>query len=147
VQLYRFLLHLYPSSFRAEYGEEMRAIFAKKWREASGALARLALLFSAVADLLGNALRTHAELLRQDARYTLRTLARSPGFAATVIVVTALGVGATTATFSIADHVLLRPLPFRDSNRLVKLWQSDSHLGYRNELSPANYRDWKRLST
>jgi len=147
MRVYRLLLHLYPSSFRAEYGEEMRAIFTKKWREASSALPWLALFLSAFADVLGNALRAHAELLRQDMRYTLRTLARSPGFAATVIVVTALGVGATTATFSIADHVLLRPLPFRDPNRLVKLWQSDSHLSYRNELSPANYRDWKRLST
>jgi hypothetical protein len=89
MRLYSLLLHLYPSSFRAEYGEEMRAIFAKKWRDASSPLPRLALFLSALADVLGNALRAHAELLRQDARYTIRTLARSPGFAATVIVVTA----------------------------------------------------------
>jgi predicted permease len=143
---YRLLLHFYPSSFRAEYGEEMLAIFAKRWQAASGALARLALLAGAVADVLGNALSAHADLLRQDARYALRTMARSPGFAATAIVVTALGIGATTATFSIADHVLLRPLPYRDSERLVKLWQESLTGTSRGEFSASNYRDWKRLA-
>jgi putative ABC transport system permease protein len=141
---YRLLLHLYPSSFRAEYQEEMRVIFTKRWQAASGALARLALLAGAAADVLPNALSAHADLLRQDARYALRTMARSPGFAATAIVVTALGIGATTATFSIADHVLLRPLPYRDPERLVKLWQEPFHGTSRWEFSPANYRDWKR---
>ena len=44
----------------------------------------------------------------------MRSLRRTPGFTITAIVVAALGIGATTATFSIADHVLLRPLPFTD---------------------------------
>ncbi len=143
---YRLLLHLYPSSFRAEYGDEMRAIFARRWQETPGAFARLALLAGAAADVLGNALRAHADLLRQDARYALRTMARSPGFAATAIVVTALGIGATTATFSIADHVLLRPLPYRDPERLVKLWQERFQGTARGEFSASNYRDWKRRS-
>ena len=60
----------------------------------------------------------------------------------------ALGVGATTAVFSVADHVLVRPLPFPESTRLVKLWQDDSLRGYsRLELSPAKYRDWKQMAT
>jgi putative ABC transport system permease protein len=143
VRFYRLLLHLYPSSFRVEYGDDMRAIFARRWQAARRAWPRLALLAGAAADVLSNALSAHADLLRQDARYTLRTMARSPGFAATAIVVTALGIGATTATFSIADHVLLRPLPYRDPERLVKLW-GWYHGTARGEFSPANYRDWKR---
>src|SRR5207342_741667 len=63
---YRFLLHLYPASFRAEYGEEMRAIFEDRWESASGPGERLALLSGAAADVLPNALRVHAELFRQD---------------------------------------------------------------------------------
>src|SRR5262249_34337931 len=55
------------------------------------------------------------------------------------------GVGATTAAFSITDHVLLRPLPFKEPDRLVKLWEKTGDNG-RNEVSPANYRDWKRMS-
>ena len=83
--------------------------------------------------------------LLQDVRFTLRTLARAPGFAFTAILVTALGIGANTAAFSVADFVLLRPLPFADPERLVKLWQAPpgtDHL----EASPPNYRDWKAMS-
>lgn len=143
--LYRLLLHFYPASFRAEYGEEMRVIFERRRSAAASVLEPLRLLAGEIADVVPNAVAAHAEFLRQDSRYTMRTLARSPGFAATAILVTALGIGATTATFSIADYVLLRPLPFREPERLVKLWQDESFRGYtRIEASPGNYRDWKR---
>lgn len=147
MRFYGALLHLYPSSVRTEYGEEMLAIFARRLEQETGALGRLALGIGALGDVFWNALRAHWDILRQDLRYTARTLARSPGFAVTAILVTALGIGATTATFSITDHVLIRPLPFADSGRLVDLWENQDGRGYsRNELSPANYRDWKRMS-
>ena len=77
-----------------------------------------------------------------------RSLRRAPGFTLTVVLVSALGIGATTAAFSVTDHVLIRPLPFPEPDRLVKLWQSDRAQGYsRMELAPANYRDWQRSST
>jgi predicted permease len=76
--------------------------------------------------------------LLQDIRFTARTLTRAPGFAITAILVAALGIGANTAAFSVADFVLLRPLPFHQPDRLVKLW---------NEFSPRNYRDWKSMNT
>src|SRR4030095_15261592 len=83
----------------------------------------------------------------QDLRFSGRVLRRSPGFATAAVVVAALGIGATTATFSLTDHVLVRPLPFPEPERLVQLWQPDVARGYgRVELSPANYRDWKRMS-
>ncbi len=148
MRVYRALLRAFPSSFRAEYGEEMCAIHGRRLREASGALAVAGLWAEAILDILVNALRVHVDVLRQDLHYTARTLGRAPGFTATAILVAALGVGATTATFSITDHVLIRPLPFPEPQRLVKLWQDQSYRGYsRMELSPANYRDWKRMST
>jgi predicted permease len=72
----------------------------------------------------------------------LRTIRRAPTLSATVILVTAVGIGATTASFSIADHVLIKPLPFRDPERLVKIWQLPPG-GGRLEPSPAHFRDWQ----
>jgi predicted permease len=145
--LYRALLHLYPASFRAEYGDEMAAIFAERRRDAAGLFSVASLWLETVADVSVNALHAHADLLRQDLAFTARTFRRSPGFAATAIAVGALGIGATTAAFSITDHILFRPLPFRDPDRVVTLWQNQIERGYsRMELSPGNYRDWKRMS-
>ena len=144
--LYRAWLRLYPASFRSEYGEEMAAIFARRWRDAGNPLARLALWIGTFFEIVVNAAAVHFDILRQDLRYTARSLVRSPGFALTAILVLALGVGANTAAFSVTDQVLVRPLPFHAPDRLVKLWEDVP--GYnRMELSPLNYRDWKRMST
>jgi len=148
MRLYRALLHLYPASFRNEYGDEMTRIFARRRRDAGGPIAGLMVWLDAIADTLVTAARVHADLLAQDLRYATRTLARAPGFTLTAVIVAALGIGATTAAFSITDHVLLRPLPFKDPDRLVRLYQDQSYRGYaRMELSPANYRDWHRMAT
>ena len=145
--LYRALLRLYPKSFRAEYGAEMVKDFARGWRDQSAAT-RAMRLAHAVIDVGVNAFGVHLDILKQDVRYASRSLRRTPGFTATAIAVAALGIGATTATFSTADHVLLRPLPFADPDHLVKLTEDHTTLGYpRMEPSPANYRDWKRLAT
>jgi predicted permease len=142
--LYRLLLHLYPASFRNEYGGEMCAVFARRRRD-TAASGVPALWLGALLEVVGNAVAVHADVLRQDLRYTARALRRTPGFAVTAVLVVALGVGANTAAFSLADQVLLRPLPFPNSARLVKLWQTVPGYG-RLELSPANYADWKGMS-
>ena len=59
--------------------------------------------------------------VRQDVRYALRTLRRSPGFAIVAVLTLALGIGATTAIYSVVDTILLQPLPFPDSDRLVRV--------------------------
>jgi len=142
---YDALLRLYPASFRNEYGTEMRAVFKRRQREAAGPLAIAALWVSTVAEVPGNAALVHLDILRQDLGYSGRVLRRSPGFALTAILMVALGIGATTAAFSVTDFVLIRPLPFPQPERLVKIWEKTP--GYpRMELSPPNYRDWKAAS-
>ncbi len=145
MRLYRALLHLYPASFRREYGAEMIALFGARMRQAGGGFGIFSLWIATVLDVCVNAAAVHWDVLRHDLRYTFRTLARSPGFALTAILVTALGIGANTAAFSVADFVLLRPLPFTDADHLVKLWQRTAGYG-RLELSPPNYRDYKALN-
>src|SRR5580704_18742781 len=119
--LYRILLHLYPSSWRAEYGSEMCAVFDARRRDGGGPIALLSFWLEVFPDLLTNAIAVQWDLLRQDLKYAARTLGRSPGFAATAVAIAAIGIGATTAAFTIVDHVLIRPLPFPGQDRLVKL--------------------------
>ncbi len=144
---YRALLHLYPRSFRAEYGGEMLKDFAREWQAASG-VATVTLVVATLVDVVANSARAHADILLQDLRYAVRSLRRTPGFTITAIVVAGLGIGATTAAFSIADHVLVRPLPFRDAARLVKLTENHTAQGFPViEPSPVNYKDWRRMAT
>ena len=83
--------------------------------------------------------------LRRDLQYAIRTLARSPGFAFTAILTLALGIGATTAIFSLVNTVLLRPLPFPEQEQLMWLSQQDHSLpGVAAEsLSYPDYFDWR----
>jgi hypothetical protein len=79
----------------------------------------------------------------RDMRYAIRGLCRNPGFAATAILSLALGIGASVAIFTLADNLLLRPLPYREPGRLMMVWEVNPHTTSRNSVSPANYRDWK----
>src|SRR4029079_3058178 len=137
MRAYRALLHLYPSSFRREYGADLAADFARRRRDRSGA-GVVPLWIAAVADVAANAARPHTELLPQDLKYAARTLARTPGFVVTAILVTALGIGATTAAFSVTNYVHARPLPCTDPDRLVTVWHKTPD--YRLELCPPNFR-------
>lgn len=86
--------------------------------------------------------------LRQDLAYAARAALRNPAFTATVVLTLGLGVGATTAIFSVVRGVLLRELPFGEPDRLVRLWISNpSRGGERNSLSVPDFDDWKRLGT
>jgi putative ABC transport system permease protein len=143
--MYRVLLHLYPASWRAEYAAEMGAVFNARLRSARG-FGVLALWISALLDTLHNAFLVHCDLLWQDVRYALRTFRRAPGFAVTAIGIAAVGIGATTAAFTMVDYSLIRPLPFPHQDRLVRLYADHGGEKYW-DLSPGIYRGWKLSST
>jgi predicted permease len=82
--------------------------------------------------------------LFQDIRYGIRMMTKNPSFTFFVVAVLALGIAASTAIFTIADAVLIRPLPYRDANRLVMVWEDASSYGFpHNTPAPGNFADWK----
>ena len=87
-------------------------------------------------------------MLFADLRYGFRQLRLNPGFAAIAIVTLALGIGANTALFSVVRNVLLKPLPYRDPERLMRVWMDNRRLQMREDwASYLNYQDYKRLGT
>lgn len=84
----------------------------------------------------------------QDLRYSFRLLVRDPGFALVAVLALALGMGANTAIFSVVNEVLLRDLPYRDADRLVMVWESNSPRSLdTNVISPANFLDWQEQNS
>ena len=146
MRVYDLLLRLYPASFRNEYGGEMRALFARRRQQATGPFGALAVWMSTVGEIVTNASMAHLDILRQDVAYAVRVLRRAPGFAITAVAIVALGIGATTAAFSITDFVLIRPLPFPEPDHLVAILEKTP--GYPTmEFSAPNYRDWMAGAT
>jgi predicted permease len=90
------------------------------------------------------------ESLIRDFRYGTRTLRRSPGFLLAAVAILGLGVGVNSAIFTVVNAVVLRPLPFADADRIVRLWHTppqSTFPGMRTfALSPANFRDWEAQS-
>jgi hypothetical protein len=147
--LVQYLIGLFPSDFRHRYGEDMLATFDDRWRERPGLRAGSRM----VIDLAQSAWVEHRttskgnrsmRILWQDGRFALRTLKKSPGFAAIVIVTLALGIGINTAMFSVANRVLWASLPFTQPEQLVAVDEVEP--GDRDAVWGATYpsfREWQ----
>ena len=83
------------------------------------------------------------ETLAQDIRYGLRMLAKHKAFTSIAIITLALGIGANTAIFSVVNELLLRPLPYRDADRIVTVWEVSPEGRHQNSTSRANFRAWQ----
>jgi len=131
--------------FRAEWEAELSAAWPSRadpgWRtrgtvalKAAGSIADAWYLFRQQWSL---------DMVMQDVRYALRLVRQRPGYAALVILMLAIGIGANTAVFGVIDGVLLRPLPFKDPSSLVMVWENDRvDRKPRYPVAPANYHDW-----
>lgn len=154
---FRLLLMLYPARIRRRFGAEMldymRATRGRAphdggvvrfwWRLTIDTLRSLPSAWSRqVTTVASLAAGDRDSLLRSfgtDVRLAIRSLARHPGFAAAVVLTLALGIGASTAVFSVVDGVLLAPLPYPDADRLVGLSQQNA-AGMRFGLSVADFQ-------
>ena len=87
------------------------------------------------------------ETIAQDIRYGVRMLAKHRGFTSVAVITLALGIGANTAIFSVVNELLLRPLGYRDAERIVMLWEVTPEGRHQNTASRANFRAWREQST
>jgi hypothetical protein len=144
-RFYAILLRLYPSAFREEYEREMRAAFRRRRRDEQGLARRTLLWLSVLADTLATAPGEHFYMLMNDIRYGLRNLRRTPVFTAAVLTTVALGIGATTAIYSLVHTVLLRPLPFAEPERLVRISELNKSLNISDfAASVLNFLSWEQ---
>ncbi|MEZ4423755.1 MAG: ABC transporter permease [Gemmatimonadota bacterium] len=163
-RIFALLLRTLPRGFRERYGAELTETHGRRMETARSArgLVRLRTVAHEVAGLalltlrlrFDRSTRTPSSLsrarpsmidgLKQDLRTTLRSLRRNPAFAATVVGVLALGIGAVTAIFSAVNAYFFRPLPFLDEERVVALYETNPEFGWVDATAaPANAMDWR----
>ena len=171
--LLRLALLAYPRAFRRRFGAEMRADFERGTLGHPGTRGVLGTL-STFATLVTSGLaerwsafvraafwpnhRPHLyepagrhymfwDTLRSDLQHTIRLATKTPLVTALTVVALALGIGATTAIFAVVNSVLMKPLPYAESERLVVVWSNATQQGRpQNTISPANYRDFATMN-
>jgi predicted permease len=120
-RVFQALLRLFPREFRGDFGEQMAADFEDQRRDARRTADRGRLWGRTLTDVVRRAPAEHLDVLRQDVSFAVRLMRRTPGAAAAIVITIAVGVGATTAVFTLADPMLFRPLPYPEGDRLVRL--------------------------
>ena len=121
VRFYRSLLLLYPSEFRDEYGRELCLALADRCREQRTRLGILLVWIHAALGILAEAPKEHYHVMTQDIRHALRVMWKDAPITAAAIAVLALGIGSATAVFSLVNGILVRPLPYPESDRLIAI--------------------------
>ena len=133
----------FEEHFRLHFEDNLRAGLSpdEARREA---LVKFGSIESVKESMRDGATFTWLDSTLRDIRYALRSLRRSPSFTVTAILSLALGLGASMAVFTVADNLLIRPLPYHDSSQLFMLWGTNTKRGGdRGEVSARNYFEWK----
>ena len=133
--MFAAVLHLYPASYREEYGKEMTLVLLDRLRAEHSAIGRAAVFVSAIASVLADAPRQHALVLAQDLRLSLRLIRRERSFATVAIGTVAIGIALSTAVFSVGKSVLVDALPYRDADRAVMVWVTNPRQGIDKDVT------------
>jgi putative ABC transport system permease protein len=140
-------LRLYPSSFRDEYGIEMRRALGDSLENTVGSLEAVLVWLNALTGVLIEAPKEHCWLMVNDLRYALRTLRQARWFTTTALVSLALGIGANTAIFSVVESVLLQQLPYDHPDRILMVWVTNPQQGFDHDVtSYPRLEDWRARS-
>jgi putative ABC transport system permease protein len=144
------LAAILPTDVRDAMLADLDAEYARVVRPSRGRVRATAWYWRQVAGSIVPALamrrRRRARLVAeafQDLRFAIRLLSRQKAFSLAVVATLALGIGANTAIFSVVDGVLLRPLPYAEPSRLVRVWAANPRGIPRNGIAPADYFDWR----
>jgi putative ABC transport system permease protein len=144
LRLYRGFLRLYPAEFRAEYGRELCLVFKDRWREERSLPRLLLVWFHAVLGILTEAPREHYQMIVQDLRYAFRIMRKDAVVTAAAIAILALGIGSTTLVFSLANGLLIRPLPYPEPDSLVAVTEySPTDPSESRSINFLNYLDFR----
>jgi putative ABC transport system permease protein len=133
---YRLLLRLLPRELQERFGPDMQAVFTDRLSKARSAPERAWIMVLSISDILTHSVLDRIspadhvgkrwggglEPVMQNMRWALRNVLRSPLLSIIAVLTLALGIGASTATFSVVDAVLLKGMPYRDPGRLVVVW-------------------------
>ena len=144
-RVFAALLRLFPSEFRGDFGDELRADFEDQEAAARTASRRsvAGLWLRTIWDFVRRGPREHLDVLVRDARYGLRVFCRRPALAVSACVTLAVGIGLNTAAFSVVNGVLIRRLPYPSAERLVRIFEvSPAPERSATDVSPGNFVDW-----
>jgi putative ABC transport system permease protein len=142
VRLYRSLLILYPAEFRDEYGRELCLALADRCREKTTRVGIFLIWMHAALGVLAEAPKEHFHVMIQDIRHALRVMWKDAAITAAAIAVLALGIGSTTAIFSLVNGILVRPLPYPEPERLVAVAEyNPSSTEFGDTVAFPNYQD------
>jgi putative ABC transport system permease protein len=144
--LFAAVLHLYPAAYRDEYGKEMTLVLVDRLRGEVGA-ARLSAVLGAIAAVVMDAPRQHMHVLVRDLRLAARVISREKWFATVAIGTVAIGIGLSTAVFSVGKSLLVDAIPYGEAERATMVWVRNPRQDVERDFtSYPRLLDWRRNS-